>query len=93
MNKNVLNAFLKSLGWNFLAGLIGIIPFLLLPGDAAITWGFALIVIAVVSLLIQLITAIVYINKDDKKETGQGMLLSVGLYLLIGFAVCGPMWM
>jgi hypothetical protein len=92
MNPKVRIAMLKSLGWNFLAGIAGLIPFLVMNGDSQITWGFILIVIAVVSLLIQLIAGIVYANKEETKEKGQGMLISVGIYLLIGMAVCGPMW-
>lgn len=94
MNTNVRKAMLKSLGLNFLAGLVGLSPFLFLKkDDDLITWGFLLIGIAIVSLLTQLIIAIVYVSGSKRKEAGQGMLISVGIYLLIGLAVCSPMWL
>jgi VIT1/CCC1 family predicted Fe2+/Mn2+ transporter len=93
MNKNVKRSLLKSLGLNILAGIVGMIPFIFLrKDDPVIMWGFALIIIAVISILVQLIVALVYINKPERKETGQGMLLSVGILLLIGVAVCTPFW-
>jgi hypothetical protein len=92
MDKKVKKVLLKSLGLNILAGGIGMLILLVLPGDAKLTWGFLLLIIAAVSLVIQLITAIVYTNKAEKKEVGQGMLISVGIILLIGLAVCSPFW-
>jgi hypothetical protein len=92
MDKKVKKVLLKSLGLNILAGGIGMLILLVLPGDAKLTWGFLLLIIAAVSLLIQLITAIVYINNAEKKEIGQGMLISVGIILLIGVAACSPFW-
>jgi VIT1/CCC1 family predicted Fe2+/Mn2+ transporter len=92
MQKDFWKAFWKSIILNFLAGIIGLLPFLFLDDNWVINWGFALIFIAVVSLLTQLIVGIVYINKPAKKPIGQAMLLSVGFYLLIGLAVCGPVW-
>jgi hypothetical protein len=92
MDKKVKKVLLKSLGLNILSGGIGMLILLVLPGDAKLTWGFLLLIIAAVSLLIQFITAIVYINNAEKKEIGQGMLISVGIILLIGLAVCSPFW-
>jgi len=93
MNKNVRRSLFKSLGLNILAGIIGLLPFLFLKGqDPVIFWGLALIIIAVISLLVQLIVALVYINRPERKESGQGMLLSIGILLLIGVAVCTPYW-
>jgi hypothetical protein len=89
MENDFSRVFWKSFLLNLLAGVIGMVPFLFL-GEAAITWGFILIIIAVLSLLIQLIVSLVYISNPAKAKTGQAMLLSVGIYLLIGFAICGP---
>jgi hypothetical protein len=92
MDKKVKKVLLKSLGINILAGVISLLPFLFLEGDAIFSWGFLVLIIAAVSLLLQLITAIVYINNAEKKEIGQGMLISVGIILLIGLTVCSPFW-
>lgn len=92
MNKQVRQSMFRSLGFNFLAGLIGMLPFTFLGNNAVITWGFILIGIAILSLLIQLIIGIVYSGKPQKREKGQGMLLSVGIIFLIGVAVCTPFW-
>lgn len=90
MENDFGRAFWKSFLLNLLAGVIGVIPFTFL-GEAAITWGFILIIIAVVSLLVQLIVALVYIANPARAKIGQAMLLSVGIYILIGFTVCSPM--
>jgi uncharacterized membrane protein len=92
MNKEVRKAFFKSIGLNILAGLILLAPLLFIKNDNSIGWLLILIFLAVLSLFIQLIISVLYINTSDKKEVGQGMLLSVGVFLLIGVAVCGPMW-
>jgi hypothetical protein len=91
MSKTVARAFLKSLGLNVLAGLAGLAPFLFLNADAALNWGFSLLIIAGLSLLLQIIIGLIYIFDPEKKETGQGMLISVGLLLLIGIGVCSPL--
>jgi hypothetical protein len=92
MKKNVQKAMWKSLGWNLLAGLLAMVPFLLLQGDAMIGWGFILLVGAPLSLLIQLVIAIVHTTRPEKQEAGQGMLISLGIIILIGLAVCTPFW-
>jgi uncharacterized membrane protein len=92
MNKRVLRSLLKSLGLNILAGGVGVLPFLLSDSDGLIVWGLILILIAVVSLITQLVIGVRYTGIPERKEEGQGMLLSVGLLALIGIAVCGPFW-
>jgi len=93
MEKAVIKSLLKSLGLNILGGLVGLAPLLFFSDSPGIlNWGFALLIIAPLSLLIQLIIALVYISSPERKAAGQGMLISVGIFLLIGIAVCGPMW-
>ena len=92
MENAVIKSLLKSLGLNLLGGLVGVMPFLFLDKTPAMNWGFALLIIAPLSLLIQLIIALIYIANPQRKAAGQGMLISVGLFLSIGIAVCGPMW-
>lgn len=93
MKKTVQKAMWKSIGWNFLAGVLAMAPFLFLRGDGIIGWGLILLIGAPLSLLIQLVIALVYTSRPDKQEIGQGMLISVGLFILVGLAVCTPMWM
>ena len=45
------------------------------------------------SLLGQLVVGIVYCTKPEKKQLGQGMLLGLGVFLLVGFSVCTVMLM
>jgi hypothetical protein len=92
MDKAVVKALLRSLGWNTLAGIVGLLPLLFLNDDNVIGWLFFLLIIAVVSLITQFIIAIVYIANPKRKAAGQGMIMSLGLFLLIGAAVCGSMW-
>jgi hypothetical protein len=40
------------------------------------------------SVVIQIILAISMFFSDQLKETGQGMLLGVGVFSLVGFSVC-----
>jgi len=44
--------------------------------------------IAILSLLAELILGIAFCFVKGKKELGQGMLLGLGLFLLIGGVVC-----
>lgn len=92
MDKRFRKALWKSILLNVLAGVVGMLPFTFLNSDQSIGWGIMLIAIAFLSLLTQLIVALVYINNPDKKPVGQGMLLSVGIFLLMGLALCGPLW-
>jgi uncharacterized membrane protein YdbT with pleckstrin-like domain len=96
MSNRVIRSFLKSLGLNLLAGGVGILPFFFAGSgsnsDSLITWGLILIIIAVISLITQLVIGIRFTNNPEKKEEGQGMLLAVGVLTLVGVAVCGPMW-
>jgi uncharacterized membrane protein len=91
MNKVIIYA-LKSLGINFAAGVILFLPLMVMNSTAAINWLLVLAVIGVLSLVIQLIIGIVY-AAGEKHELGKGMMLAVGIIFLIGFSVCGSMWM
>jgi hypothetical protein len=44
---------------------------------------------AIVSLIVQLLVALIFLLDEKKKQIGQAMLLSVGLFLLVGFSFCG----
>jgi hypothetical protein len=77
-------------GLNLLAGAVLATPlFFLRTGDAGIYWGMALLVIAALSLLTQLVIGIVLVVQQRRRILGQAMLLAVGILLLIGLSVCG----
>jgi len=40
------------------------------------------------TLLAQLIVGSVFLSQENKREIGQAMLLSTGIFFLIGFSVC-----
>jgi hypothetical protein len=83
---------LKSFLYNLLAGIVLMLPLTVLKGnDATIGWLFALLVIAPLSLLVQLIVGIVYASVNKNKELGKAMILTVGIFLLIGLGICGSM--
>lgn len=44
--------------------------------------------IAILALIAELIFGIAYCFMPTKKQLGQGILLGLGLFLLIGFAIC-----
>jgi hypothetical protein len=48
-------------------------------------FGAVCLVAAFVDLIVGLI-----LQGVDKKEWGRGFLLSSGMFLLVGFAICGP---
>jgi uncharacterized membrane protein (DUF485 family) len=80
---------LTALGLNFLSFVLLFIIILAFSGLNEDGLGALIIafVIGVLSLLVQLIIALVYIV-GEKKELGKAMLLSTGIILLIGLSVC-----
>lgn len=76
---------LIAVGLNFLSFFIFFIPaFFIKDGLAGAILAFFLVIL---SLVVQLIIALVYIS-GEKKELGKAMLLSTGILLLIGVSVC-----
>ncbi|HNP21041.1 MAG TPA: hypothetical protein PKM63_01600 [Panacibacter sp.] len=78
MNKVVKTALL-TIGANIASLLLIFIP--------------VLIMLVLLSLIGQLIVGIVYCTKPDKKQVGQGILLGLGVFLLVGFSVCSILLM
>jgi uncharacterized membrane protein YozB (DUF420 family) len=89
MNDNVKKAMVRSLVWNFVIAVIAFIPFLFLPDRNTLEWAFIVLIIAAFSLVIQIVAGIIYITQPDQRETGQGMLISVGIILVLGLCTCG----
>lgn len=90
---NVVKTILISIGLNLLLAVLLSAP--LLFGvflDNAIVWLLLLAGVGSLSLLIQLFIGVVYLFNPEKKETGQGMLITVGLFMLIGFTMCSGAW-
>jgi hypothetical protein len=79
---------LRSLGLNF---AFFVLLFLIVLGVSSNGDGLGALIIAffvgVISLVIQLIIALVFII-GEKKESGKAMLLSIGIILLIGLSIC-----
>lgn len=73
--KPVFKIALKSFLFNTLSSLICF---------AMIEW----VAIIVLSVVIQIILGIVCAVQKEHKQLGQGMLLGVGIFGLIGFSVC-----
>ncbi|HRH60524.1 MAG TPA: hypothetical protein PL045_08135 [Chitinophagaceae bacterium] len=47
--------------------------------------GFLIILL---SLFVQFILGIVYALSSNKKKIGQGMLIGLGIFILVGFSIC-----
>ncbi len=89
MNK-VLKITLISIVLNLLLALVLCIPFFFFgEGGESIYWLIVLAIVGVVSLALQLIVSIIFMLSEKRRQTGQGMMISVGLFLLAGFAFSG----
>jgi hypothetical protein len=85
-----MSDFMKKLGivaaLNILSFFIFSLP-IFLSGDSIMGLIIAFC-LAVLSLAIQLITGLVLVNNPNKKDWGRAMLLSAGIFTLIGFSMC-----
>lgn len=82
---------IRSLVWNFVIAVIAFIPFLFLPQRDTLEWAFIVLIIAAFSLFIQLVAAIIYLTMPERKDAGQGMLISIGIILVLGLCTCGAL--
>jgi hypothetical protein len=89
MNKKVVKTMLITVAINLAVGTLLVIP-AITTGGSRDSLGWALTALFVIGggLLIQLITGIALSAGKEKKQTGQGILLAVGVILVIGLAVC-----
>lgn len=80
---------LIAIGLNVLSFVIFCIPVFLTPNtnDAALSAFIIAFFLGVISLVVQLIVALVYLF-GQKKEVGKAMLLSIGIILLVGLSIC-----
>ena len=92
MNK-VLRYFLLTVGYNLGAALLLFAPLLVLNDDQSFTWLFIILFITPISLLVQFIVGIAYAVGKKNPDLGQGMLLAIGFFLLVGLSICTPVLM
>lgn len=78
MNKVVKTALI-TIGANIASLLLIFIP--------------VLAMLIFLSLIGQLVIGIIYCTRPEKKQVGQGILLGLGVFLLVGFSVCSIMLM
>ena len=83
-----VKALLITLAANIGAAAILCAPILVSKEDPT-GWILLAFVIVGLALVIQFIMGIVFVAGNDRKETGKGMLLAVGIILLIGLSICG----
>jgi hypothetical protein len=91
--KSIFKLTLKYIGYNLLAGLLLSSPLIFLingKDDFLFGWLFVMLAAGPLSLLVQLIIGIVWAAGSKKKEMGKALLLTVGLFLLIGFLTSSP---
>lgn len=89
-----MNKFTKytliSIGLNLLLlFLIFMLPGYFVKGPDSLAWGIGGLLIFLTSLAVQLITGLYLLGNERQKIKGQAMLLCVGLFLLVGFSICG----
>jgi len=55
--------------------------------------GFAILgfILIIISLLVQFVIALFFLNNEKKRPIGQGMLLGAGIVSLIGLSICSSM--
>jgi len=78
--KPVFTIALKTIGFNILSLLF-------------LFAGLGGLFMIAASVVVQFIIAIAMLISDGKKQVGQGMLLGVGIFGLVGFSVCSVMVM
>jgi hypothetical protein len=87
-----MNQFVKYLliilASNIILFVIFFIPAFTTSGNDSLGPAIIAFLLIGLSLLVQLIVGLVFLNQESKREMGQVMLLSAGIFLLIGFSVC-----
>jgi len=73
---------------NIILFVIFFIPAFTTSGNDSLGPAIIAFLLIGLSLLVQLIVGLVFLNQESKREMGQAMLLSAGIFLLIGFSVC-----
>ena len=90
MNK-VVKTMLITVAINLLAGALFLIPAFTSGSRDGLSWALGALVVVGGGLLVELVVGIILAAGNDKRQTGQGLLLAVGVTLLIGFVVCSGM--
>lgn len=87
-----MNRFVKYLlivlASNIALFIIFFIPTFTTSGQDSLGPAIMAFLLIGLTLLVQLIVGLVFLGQDNKRELGQAMLLSAGIFLLIGFSVC-----
>jgi hypothetical protein len=87
-----MNRFIKYLliilASNIILFIIFFIPAFTSSGKDSLGPALMGLLLIGLSLLVQLIVGSVFLGKENKREIGQAMLLSAGIFLLIGFSIC-----
>jgi hypothetical protein len=87
-----MNQFVKYLliilASNIILFVIFFIPAFTTRGNDSLGPAIIAFLLIGLSLLVQLIVGLVFLNQENKREMGQAMLLSTGIFLLIGFSIC-----
>ncbi len=73
---------------NLVAGTLLLIPAFTSDSRDGLGWALGALMLIGGGLLVQLIVGIILAAGKERQQTGQGMLLAVGVILVIGLAVC-----
>jgi hypothetical protein len=76
---------LIAIGLNILSFILFLVPSFF--GKDSLGTAILAFFLVIISLLVQLIVALVYIG-GEKKDLGKAMLLCIGIILLIGLSIC-----
>ena len=87
-----MNKLVKYILIIFAADIILFILFLLpsfiIQGHDSLGPAIAGLLLIGLSLLIQLVAGLIFLNNEKKRDIGQALLLITGIFFLIGFSVC-----
>lgn len=87
-----MNKFVKytliAFGANIVSFVLFLIPSFTCEGQDCLGPAILGVLLIGLSLLIQLIVGLSFLANERKQLIGQAMLLTVGIFLLIGFSIC-----
>lgn len=87
-----MNKFVKytliAIGSNIASFVIFSIPLFNCQGENCLGTFIIILFLIGISLLVQLIVGLSFLANERKQLIGQAMLLTVGIFLLIGFSIC-----
>jgi hypothetical protein len=74
---------------NLLFAALLLIPFFLSRGEEQAAYFFLWFFVHGIAMVVQFVTALVFIINKTRTKLGQAVLIALGILLLVGLGVCG----